>query len=127
MAGMTAVRAMLAALAIVAFVGCGTEQAPSSDNTTTTARASSTTALSLPQVVTTAAPKGLVGTVPPATDPPDTDPPETSPPKTSPPTPSVYYSSCADAKAAGAAPLYRGDPGYRSGLDRDNDGVACET
>ncbi|WP_405421624.1 excalibur calcium-binding domain-containing protein [Pseudonocardia alni] len=24
------------------------------------------------------------------------------------------------------APLYRGDPGYRSALDRDNDGIACE-
>jgi Excalibur calcium-binding domain len=25
------------------------------------------------------------------------------------------------------APLYRGQPGYRSALDRDDDGVACET
>jgi hypothetical protein len=39
---------------------------------------------------------------------------------------SVYFSNCAEARAAGAAPLHRGDPGYRSGLDRDNDGVACE-
>lgn len=39
---------------------------------------------------------------------------------------SAYYASCKDAKAAGAAPLYRGDPGYRDGLDRDHDGVACE-
>ncbi|MDN6557056.1 MAG: excalibur calcium-binding domain-containing protein [Acidipropionibacterium acidipropionici] len=23
-------------------------------------------------------------------------------------------------------PLYRGEPGYRSGMDGDNDGVACE-
>lgn len=38
----------------------------------------------------------------------------------------AYYGSCREAKAAGAAPLYRGDPGYRSGLDRDGDGVACE-
>ncbi|MEU8794622.1 excalibur calcium-binding domain-containing protein [Streptomyces sp. NPDC048643] len=30
------------------------------------------------------------------------------------------------ARAAGAAPLHRGDPGYRSELDRDGDGVACE-
>jgi hypothetical protein len=29
-------------------------------------------------------------------------------------------------RAAGKAPLYRGDPGYRAGLDRDDDGVACE-
>lgn len=38
----------------------------------------------------------------------------------------VYYRYCKDARAAGAAPLYRGDPGYRSALDADNDGVACE-
>lgn len=39
---------------------------------------------------------------------------------------STYYSSCADARAAGAAPLHTGDPGYRAGLDRDHDGIACE-
>lgn len=37
-----------------------------------------------------------------------------------------YYPNCASARAAGVAPLRRGDPGYRPGLDRDNDGVACE-
>jgi hypothetical protein len=39
---------------------------------------------------------------------------------------SVYYAGCRDARAAGVAPLYRGDPGYRPGMDGDNDGVACE-
>lgn len=39
---------------------------------------------------------------------------------------SVYYKNCSEAKAAGAAPLHRGDPGYRAALDRDNDGIACE-
>lgn len=39
---------------------------------------------------------------------------------------SVYYKNCKAAKAAGAAPLYQGQPGYRSALDRDGDGVACE-
>jgi hypothetical protein len=38
----------------------------------------------------------------------------------------IYYASCADVVAAGAAPLYAGSPGYRSGLDGDSDGVACE-
>jgi Excalibur calcium-binding domain len=37
------------------------------------------------------------------------------------------FSSCKQAKAAGAAPLYRGGPGYSSKLDGDDDGVACET
>jgi len=39
----------------------------------------------------------------------------------------VYYANCAAARAAGAAPLNRGEPGYRAGLDRDHDGIACET
>jgi hypothetical protein len=36
------------------------------------------------------------------------------------------FPNCAAARAAGAAPLYRGGPGYSSKLDRDDDGVACE-
>lgn len=43
-----------------------------------------------------------------------------------PPVQSVYYANCAAARAAGASPLYAGSPGYRSQLDRDGDGVACE-
>lgn len=43
-----------------------------------------------------------------------------------PPSSSVYYSNCDAVRAAGKAPLHRGQPGYRSGLDRDGDGVACE-
>src|SRR6188768_786958 len=38
----------------------------------------------------------------------------------------VYYPNCAAARAAGAAPVRRGDPGYGSHLDRDQDGVGCE-
>ena len=38
----------------------------------------------------------------------------------------LAFASCAAARAAGAAPLYRGEPGYSSRLDRDNDGTACE-
>ena len=37
-----------------------------------------------------------------------------------------FYANCKEAKAAGAAPLYKGDPGYRSDLDGDGDGIACE-
>lgn len=39
---------------------------------------------------------------------------------------SVYYPNCTAARAAGAAPLYRGQPGYGRHLDRDDDGKACE-
>ena len=39
---------------------------------------------------------------------------------------SMYFPNCKKAKEAGAAPLYRGDPGYREELHRDRDGIACE-
>ncbi|MGA5558344.1 excalibur calcium-binding domain-containing protein [Streptomyces lavendulocolor] len=39
---------------------------------------------------------------------------------------SVYYANCTAARAAGAAPVHRGEPGYASHLDRDNDGVGCD-
>lgn len=35
------------------------------------------------------------------------------------------YSSCAQARAAGATPLHRGQPGYSAKLDHNHDGVAC--
>ena len=38
----------------------------------------------------------------------------------------AYYANCTEAKAAGAAPMYRGSPGYRADLDRDDDGIACD-
>lgn len=36
------------------------------------------------------------------------------------------FANCAEARAAGAAPVLRGEPGYGPHLDRDNDGVGCE-
>ena len=38
----------------------------------------------------------------------------------------VYLQNCAAARAAGAAPVHAGDPGYGSHLDRDGDGTGCE-
>ena len=38
----------------------------------------------------------------------------------------VYYANCDAARAAGAAPVYAGDPGYAPHLDRDGDGIGCE-
>lgn len=37
-----------------------------------------------------------------------------------------YWAGCDAARAMGTAPNYRGEPGYRSGMDGDGDGIACE-
>jgi hypothetical protein len=55
---------------------------------------------------------------------PDPDPdPVVAPPR--PAASPVYYKNCAAVQAAGAAPIRRGDPGYRAALDRDGDGEGC--
>ena len=42
------------------------------------------------------------------------------------PKPVPVYANCAAVRAAGAAPIRVGQPGYSRTLDRDGDGVACE-
>jgi hypothetical protein len=39
----------------------------------------------------------------------------------------VYFKNCTAARAAGYSDMLRGEPGYASKLDRDHDGIACET
>lgn len=51
---------------------------------------------------------------------------ETPAPAPTPAPQNVYYANCSAAKVAGAAPIYKGQPGYSSKLDRDGDGIACE-
>jgi hypothetical protein len=65
---------------------------------------------------------GMVAVIPAAHADPSTTTPSPAPTTGS----NVYYPNCRAACNAGVAPIYRGQPGYRPGLDRDNDGVACE-
>lgn len=48
------------------------------------------------------------------------EPPVTAPDGT------VFYQNCTAVRAAGAAPIHDGDPGYSRKLDRDGDGTGCE-
>ncbi len=38
----------------------------------------------------------------------------------------VYYASCAALRAAGTLPIQVGKPGYRTGLDSNRNGTACD-
>jgi hypothetical protein len=38
---------------------------------------------------------------------------------------SAYYADCEAVRAAGKAPIYPGQPGYRAELDPGDTGVAC--
>ncbi|WP_425591120.1 excalibur calcium-binding domain-containing protein [Candidatus Neomicrothrix sp.] len=102
----------------------------------TTARATTTVA-----PTTTAPPPSTTTPPPPTTAPPPPTPAPTAAPipttEYAPPPPmpvaaplpeigSGSYKNCSAARAAGAAPVYRNDPGYGAHLDRDGDGVGCE-
>lgn len=65
---------------------------------------------------------------PPVTEEPTTETPTTQPPVVEQPTqaPSASYKNCDAVRAAGKAPIYKGDPGYGKHLDRDGDGIGCE-
>lgn len=109
---------LLAMAALLAFAGCAAQDdvphdpAPVEDM--------------LPFAATTTVPVTEPPTV--ATTSPPPAPTTTAKPATTvPATTGTYYGSCDDVRAAGAAPLRRGEPGYRPGLDRDNDGIACDT
>ena len=47
-------------------------------------------------------------------------------PAAAPAQPSVFYKNCKEVKAAGAAPIRPGDPGWDPKFDRDGDGIGCE-
>lgn len=70
----------------------------------------------------------IANTQPQSAAPPAAPPSESSPPLGfyEPPSSSAYYENCTAVRRAGAAPLLAGQQGYRSGLDGDGDGIACE-
>ena len=74
-------------------------------------------AMAQPSVVVCAPPAPIVTPAPVVT------PAPTPPP--APPT-NVSYANCDAVRAAGAAPIHVGDPGWASKFDRDGDGVGCE-
>jgi hypothetical protein len=127
-------RALLAAVLLVAVTACGS---PGSDSetgpTTATATPTSDTGTTVVPTTTTTTPPpppppATVATAAVPVQPAPVQPPPVEPPPVQPPpaAPSAYYENCDAARAAGAAPIHRGEPGYRPGLDRDGDGTACD-
>ena len=96
--------------------------------TTTQAPATSAPATTVPLTTVTEPPATTRATTaltsPPVTRAPTATTEATAPTATRPS--SVSYANCTAVRAAGAAPIYRGEPGYGAHLDRDNDGIACE-
>lgn len=76
--------------------------------------------VSVPEPVVVPEPEPALVVVPdPAPAPPPAPAPEPEPA-------GVYYKNCDAVRAAGAAPIRPGDPGFQPKFDRDNDGVGCE-
>ncbi|MEV0282990.1 excalibur calcium-binding domain-containing protein [Kribbella sp. NPDC050820] len=93
--------------------------------TPTTPPTPTTSEESSPTSAPSSTPTGPESSAPSST--PDPANPPTSAPTTAPTsTKPVVFSTCAEARAAGKAPLYRGRPGYSEALDKNGDGIACE-
>ncbi len=119
-----------AALFVSIVTGCSDSGGDGTESSTSVVTRVVTEVASQPATTTTTAatpaPLAPTTTETPAYTPPP-EPPYTPPAVVEPDAPSIYYASCAAVRAAGAAPIHRGDPGYSSDLDRDGDGVACES
>jgi hypothetical protein len=127
-------------IALVVLVGvflpaaCGADDPSPIDDVTTSTSTTLEQSTTTPELLTTTTPPTIQN--PPATT---AAPVTTAAPRTvttsapvpttaASPSPSgASFANCSEAKAAGAAPISRGEPGYSSKLDRDGDGVACET
>ncbi|GAB2650064.1 excalibur calcium-binding domain-containing protein [Kribbella swartbergensis] len=110
----------------------GTPEAPETAPPTTTGTTSPTTAPT-PQRThePSRTPTSATSTEPPSPEP--STPKQSSTPKPIDPTTApttttaaIVYRNCAEVRAAGKAPLHRGDPGYSPDLDRNGDGTACD-
>ena len=113
-------------LTLVLGAACGSDEPATKvqtgvveDSTTTTApavpttSAPATTTTQKATTITTAAPLTATTTARATTT---TTEPQVGP----------YYANCDAVRATGVAPISEGQPGYRSGLDRDGDGIACD-
>lgn len=128
--------ALAAALTIAALLCCGGVTVKNAFSDDDEPSAPATTAPDAPRVVdiptlpAVQATTGPVETTTPAPRRTTVKPkPATKRPKPKPTTEEpaeVFYKNCAAVRAAGAAPIHRGEPGYASHLDRDGDGVGCE-
>ncbi|WP_432524008.1 GmrSD restriction endonuclease domain-containing protein [Kineococcus sp. SYSU DK006] len=65
-------------------------------------------------------------TAAPAAPPAASGPPAAPAPTAAPQGGAVVYANCDAVRAAGAAPIHTGQPGYSRKLDRDGDGIGCE-
>lgn len=111
--------------AIARILGdCGADVAPATTEVAAEITTSSTTLAPAPPAPRTTTPAYTPPPAPAYTPPPE---PAYTPPAVVEAPSSGAFANCAAAKAAGAAPVYRGDPGYGSHLDRDGDGVGCES
>jgi hypothetical protein len=113
------------------LAGCGaTPAAPVPTPTATATRAPTPSITRAPATLAAVVPAATAAATttsePVTTTESSTEPVGTTVVATTPDDVGTYYKNCTEARAAGVTPLHRGDPGYRAGLDRDDDGIACE-
>ncbi|MEZ2121612.1 excalibur calcium-binding domain-containing protein [Corynebacterium sp. CCM 9203] len=126
-----------AIMAISMLTACDSDESTRSDKEITTTSSKTTTERTTDSITTTTTTETTNSEEPPAPAPVEESnnqmqgfiapaPAPTPVPATAPAPAATYFANCGEARAAGAAPLYAGNPGYSRKLDRDGDGIACE-
>ncbi|HEX5522814.1 MAG TPA: excalibur calcium-binding domain-containing protein [Pedococcus sp.] len=113
-------RIILALCAALALTACSDTGAPSAPTTTVTPPLTTTMPTTTTTTTTITTTTTVSRPLPPAAP---ANTPEVNVPDAPAP---AYYANCDAARRAGAAPIRRGEPGYRRDLDRDGDGIACD-
>ena len=115
------------ALIVLACTACGPSSPPAGSSTLEATRTTVTptpTPTQTPTPTATAAPTTVAAAS--VNDQVDghvvVDPPQPKPQ----PKPAPSYKNCDAVRAAGAAPIHPGDPGWQQKFDADHDGVGCE-
>jgi hypothetical protein len=120
-------RVALVAAALVLLAGCSKPNRAADYEEPVVQPVVTASQVDLPSAVPSATPTTAPTTATPKPKPKATPKPKPRATRTAGPEPaSAFYANCTAVRAAGAAPIHRGDPGYSRKLDRDGDGVACE-
>ena len=71
--------------------------------------------------------EAMINVLTPCAEAPPAPVPQVDTPLAQNPAPALAFQTCVDARAAGYRNMHRGAPGYSDHLDRDGDGIACES
>lgn len=126
----TSAGAVLLGVVVLVFVTlacCAGLIALGSEGSASEVTQTTTTTVTTTPTVTAATPTTTITSTPPTVASSTQPPASSAPPAPRSESRATPFANCTEAREVGGAPVRRGDAGYGPHLDRDGDGVGCET